>query len=31
MTKSIRVMTVFYVAVEQQGAEEVFNIAGCYR
>ena len=31
MTESIRVMTVFYIAVEQQGAEEVFDIAGCYR
>ena len=31
MTQSIRIMSVFYITVEQQGAEEVFNIAGCYR
>ena len=31
MTQSIWVMSVFYIAVKQQGAEKVFNIAGCYR
>ncbi len=31
MTESIRVMSIFYIAVEQQGVEEVLDIAGCYR
>ena len=31
MTESIRVMSIFYITVEQQSVDDVLDIAGCYR